>query len=243
MKKYSLFSIIQQGVRKNKGWPRAFGTANPDDEYEIIIVGGGGHGLATAYYLAKNHGITRVAVLEAGWIGAGNAARNMTIIRCNYSHPVSVRFYERSLRLWERLAQVLNFNVMFNKQGVLCLLHSQAELASAEYLTGNWTGTPALEILTPAQVYARLPAINSQACHPVHGALYQATGGTVRHDAVIWAYARAASRLGVDVVEHTPVKKILVEGGQVKGVQTAQGCVYAPIVAIAAAGDSTSLAA
>lgn len=243
MKKYSLFSIIQQGVRKNKGWPRAFGTVNPDDEYEIIIVGGGGHGLATAYYLAKNHGITRVAVLEAGWIGAGNAARNMTIIRSNYTHPVSVRFYERSLRLWEGLAQELNFNVMFNQQGVLSLLHSFAEHASANQLVAQWTGSPPLEILTPDQIQARLPAINLTPCHRIYGALFQPSGGTVRHDAVIWAYARAASHLGVEIMEDTPVKEILVKGGQVYGVLTTKGVIQAPVVALATAGDSTALAA
>src|SRR6185312_7760646 len=198
--RYSIFSLLRQAARRQRGWTPAWRDADPKDAYEAIIVGGGGHGLATAYYLAKVHGMRRIAVLEKGGIGLGNAGRNTTIIRTNYLLPGNIPFYELSLKLWEGLEQELNYNAMVSQRGVLNLCHSDAQ-RDAFARRGNAMrlhGVDA-ELLDAAAVRRMLPTLDfDNARFPIRGGLLQRRGGTARHDAVVWGYARAASALGVD---------------------------------------------
>jgi sarcosine oxidase subunit beta len=211
----------------------------------VIIVGGGGHGLATAYYLAKNHGVTRVAVIERGWIGGGNTGRNTTIVRSNYLYPESARLYDFSLQLYEDLSQELNFNIMLSQRGLVLLAHSRHDLnAMSRWANAMRMNGIAAELLTRDEVGALAPALDlsPRARLPVLGGFTQRRAGTARHDAVAWGYARAASALGVDIIQNCEVVDFIKDGGRVVGVNTNRGRIRAERVGIAAAGHSSVLA-
>ncbi|MGF6233236.1 heterotetrameric sarcosine oxidase beta subunit [Inquilinus ginsengisoli] len=243
--RYSIFSVLGQALRGQKGWTPAWRDASPKPDYDVIIVGGGGHGLATAHYLAKEHGIIRVAVLEKGWIGGGNVGRNTTIIRSNYLLPGNIPFYEWSMKLWEGLEQDLNYNAMVSQRGVLNLFHSDAQ-RDAYARRGNAMrlhGVDA-ELLDREQVRALVPLLDfDNGRFPIQGGLLQRRGGTVRHDAVAWGYARAADSRGVDIVQNCEVTGIAVEDGAVVGVETTRGRIRAGKVGLACAGNSSRVAA
>jgi sarcosine oxidase subunit beta len=241
---YSVFSLLKNAVAGNRLWTPAWRDPQPKASYDTLIVGGGGHGLATAYYLAKEHGVTDVAVLEKGYVGSGNVGRNTTIIRSNYMLPPNTHFYEKSLKLWEGLEQDINYNAMVSQRGVLNLYHSDGQ-RDAYARRGNamrLAGVDA-ELLDAAAVRAMVPGLDmDNARFPVKGGLLQRRGGTVRHDAVAWGYARAADRRGVDILQHTEVTGIRVERGRVIGVETTRGFVGARRVGLAAAGNSGRVA-
>src|SRR3984885_1533873 len=222
MTTYSALRVLIEGLRGQTGWTPAWRSPTPRSRYDVVIVGGGGHGLATAYYLAKVHGIRKVAVLERGWIGGGNAGRNTTIIRSNYGLDGNIPFYEWSMKLWEGLEQDLNYNAMISQRGVLNLYHSDAQ-RDAYARRGNamrMHGVDA-ELLNADTVRQMLPFIDFEnARFPVSGGLLQRRGGTARHDAVVWGYARAASDRGVDIIQNCEVTGFLRDGERVSGVQT-----------------------
>lgn len=241
---YSWLSILKNGFTGQKGWTPAWRDAAPKPAYDVIIVGGGGHGLATAYYLAKVHGITNVAVIEKEYIGSGNAGRNTTIIRSNYLLPGNEPFYEWSMKLWEGLEQELNYNTMVSQRGILNLFHSDAQ-RDAYARRGNamrLAGADS-ELLDQRQVRAMYPFLDfDNARFPVQGGLLQRRGGTARHDAVVWGYARAADRLGVDIVQNCEVTGFLREGEAIVGVETSRGPIRAGKVGLAVAGSSSRVA-
>ncbi|MCP5157180.1 MAG: sarcosine oxidase subunit beta family protein [Ectothiorhodospiraceae bacterium] len=244
--RYSFLALAANALRGHRRWRPAWRSPQPQRGYEVVIVGGGGHALATAYYLAKLHGVTDVAVLERGWIGGGNTGRNTTIVRSNYLHDANAHFYEHSLKLWEGLSRDLNYNVMFSPRGVLNLAHSDGQLETYSR-RGNamrMNGIDAV-LLDREQVRAMVPDLDCspQARYPVHGGLLQPRGGTARHDAVAWGFARAASALGVDIIQQCEVTGIRVEAGRVQGVETTRGYIGASKVAIAVAGHSSRVAA
>ena len=218
---------------------------SPKTHYDIIIVGGGGHGLATAYYLAAEHRITNVAVLEKGWIGGGNTGRNTTIVRSNYLWDETARLYEKSLKLWEGLSKELNFNVMFSQRGVMNLGHSLQDMRDI-YRRSNANRLNGIdsEILTPAEIKRKVPVMNTSANarYPVLGASFQPRGGVARHDAVAWGFARAADARGVDIIQNCEVTGFAIEDGAVTGVETSRGKIYANKVGVVAAGHSSVLA-
>jgi sarcosine oxidase subunit beta len=243
---YSALALLRGALSSHRHWRPAWGSPEPKAAYDIVIVGAGGHGLATAYYLAKNHGITSVAVLERGWLGGGNTGRNTTVVRSNYLFPESARLYDFSLKLYEGLARELNFNVMLSQRGHVMLAHSRHDLESMS----RWVNTMHMHgidaaLLTRAEVGARAPALDLSpaARFPVLGGFLQPRGGTARHDAVAWGYARAASKLGVDIIQECEVTGFLRgAAGEVTGVETTRGRIRAGRVAIAAAGHSSVLA-
>ena len=242
---YSLWRVAREALRGNTGWEPAWRDPAPKPRYDVIVVGGGGHGLATAHYLAKLHGITNVAVLEKSWIGSGNAGRNTTIIRSNYLLPGNEVFYEHSMKLWEGLEQDLNFNTMVSQRGVLNLFHSDSERDAAAR-RGNSMRLHGAdgELLDAAQVRAMVPLLDfDNARFPITGGLLQRRGGTARHDAVVWGYARAADRRGVDIIQNCEVTGIRVEGGRVRGLETTRGYIAAGKVGLACAGNTSRVAA
>lgn len=243
--KYSAWSLLKGAFSGHRQWTPAWREATPKAAYDVIIVGGGGHGLATAYYLAKNHGISNVAVLERGWIGGGNTGRNTTVVRSNYLYPESARLYDFSLKLYESLSQTLNFNIMLSQRGMLTLAHSRHDLE----VMSRWANAMLMngvdaDLLTRDQVRAAAPALDlsSQARFPILGGFNQARGGTARHDAVVWGYARGASALGVDIVQNCEVQGFIKEHGRVVGVNTNVGQILSERIGIAAAGHSSVLA-
>jgi heterotetrameric sarcosine oxidase beta subunit len=242
---YSLLTLARQALRSHRGWQPAWRDAAPRQNYDVIIVGGGGHGLATAHYLAKEHGIRNVAVVEKGWIGSGNAGRNTTIIRSNYLLPGNEPFYEWSMKLWEGLEQDLNYNVMVSQRGVLNLYHSDAQ-RDAFARRGNamhLAGADA-ELLDADAVRRMLPLLAfDNARFPIKGGLLQRRGGTARHDAVVWGYARGASDRGIDIIQNCEVTGFRRNGNRIVGVETTRGTIYAGKVGLAVAGSSSRVAA
>jgi sarcosine oxidase subunit beta len=243
--RYSIFSLARNALTGHRDWTPTWRDAEPREAYDVLIIGGGGHGLSTAYYLAKEFGIRNVAVLEKGWIGGGNVGRNTTIVRSNYLLPGNIPFYEFSLKLWERLEQDFNYNAMVSQRGVLNLYHSDAQ-RDAYARRGNAMrlhGVDA-ELLDREQVRAMLPFADfDNARFPIQGGLLQRRGGTVRHDAVAWGYARGASDRGVDIVQNCEVTGCLMEGGRIAGVETTRGTIRANRIGMAVAGSTSRVAA
>ncbi len=246
MGSYSAFSVIRHGLSGNKGWSRAWRDPAPKPAYDVLIVGGGGHGLATAYYLAKEHGIRNVAVVEKGWLGGGNTGRNTTIVRSNYMMPGNTRFYERSMKLWEQLSQDLNFNVMISQRGQYVLCHSPSQMDAARR-RGNVMRANGIdaELFDRNEVRERLPYLDysENARFPTRGALYHGRAGTARHDAVAWGYARGADQQGVDIIQQCEVLDYLWDRGKIVGVETSKGPIRAAKVGLAVAGHTGYLAA
>ena len=230
----------------HQGWEQAWRSPDPKPEYDVIIIGGGGHGLATAYYLAREHGITNVAVLEKGWIGGGNTGRNTTIIRSNYLWDESAHLYEKSLQLYEGLSQELNYNIMLSQRGVLNLAHNLHDLREISRRVNaiRLNGIDS-EMLGTEDVQRMVPILDcsKNARYPVLGASLQKRGGVARHDGVAWGFARAADARGVDIIQKCEVTGILREGGKVTGVETSRGTIKSPKVAIVTAGHSSHVAA
>jgi sarcosine oxidase subunit beta len=241
---YNAFRILKEGLTGNKGWGPVWRKPEPKSGYDVIIIGGGGHGLSTAYYLAKNHGITNVAVLEKGYIGSGNIGRNTTIVRANYFLPGNSEFYSHSLKLWEGLEAELNYNVMMSQRGIINLFHSDGQ-RDAFARRGNMMinqGDDA-ELLSPDELRKHSPYLDFENTRfPIYGGLYHPRGGSARHDAVAWGYARGADQLGVDLIENCEVTGIDVENGVVKGVQTARGPIRARKLGVVTAGRSSQVA-
>jgi sarcosine oxidase subunit beta len=243
MQKFSIWSLARNALGYHEGWQRQWRAPEPQREYEAVVVGGGGHGLATAYYLAKLHGLRRIAVVERGWLGGGNTARNTTIVRSNYLWDEATHLYEKSMKLWEGLSQDLNYNVMFSQRGVMNLGHTLQDMRDIERrVTANRLNGVDAEVLSPQQIQAMLPFINLNTRYPVLGASYQRRAGVARHDAVAWGFARAADALGVDLLQNCEVTGIRREGGAVVGLDTARGFIRTKKVAIVAAGHSSVLA-
>ncbi|RUU48383.1 sarcosine oxidase subunit beta [Mesorhizobium sp. M6A.T.Ca.TU.002.02.2.1] len=241
MAEYSAFSLLKNALTGNKDWKPAWRKPDPKASYDVIVIGGGGHGLSTAYYLAKEHGITNVAVLEKGWLGSGNVGRNTTAVRSNYLLPANTRFYEHSMKLWENLSHDLNYNVMFSQRGCLNLAHTPAQLDDLAR-RGNamrHLGVDA-ELMTTAEIARLIPAldVSGAARFPVVGGLMQPRAGTARHDAVAWGYARGADRRGVDIIENCEVTGFLRDGDRISGVSTSRGEIRAKKVAVAVAGST-----
>jgi sarcosine oxidase subunit beta len=242
---YSAWALLREGLRGQRGWRPAWRERALEPEYEVVVIGGGGHGLATAYYLARTHGIRRVAVLEKGWIGGGNTGRNTTIIRSNYFHPQSAALYDLSVDLYHGLTRELNYNLMFSPRGMLEIAHSEADLdgmaraANAMRINGI-----DIELLDRATTLRMAPLLDAspRARWPVRGALLQRRAGTARHDAVAWGYARAADALGVHIVQGCEVTGFLTEGGRLAALETTRGTVRAERFGMAVAGSSSALA-
>lgn len=244
MRKYSVFAIAREAARHHSGWERAWRSPTPKASYDAVIVGAGGHGLATAYYLGKNFGITNVAVIEKGWLGGGNTGRNTTIIRSNYLQDASAAIYEKSRSLYETLSQDLNYNIMFSPRGVIMLAQTHHEVrgylrtAHANALQGVDT-----RFIDKHEVKKLVPIMNIDGPrYPVLGGLYQPRGGTARHDAVAWGYARACSDMGMDIIQQTEVTGVRVEGGAVAGVETSKGFIGCKKLGGVVAGHSSVLA-
>jgi len=246
MQAYSLLSLVRNGLAYHQGWQQAWRSPSPKSEYDAVIVGGGGHGLATAYYLAKEHGLRNIAVLEKGWIGGGNTGRNTTIVRSNYLWDEAAQLYENAVKLWENLSQELNFNVMYSPRGVFNLGHTLQDMRDIERrVNANRLNGIDGEVVTRAQLARMIPALNVDpgARYPVLGASLQRRGGTARHDAVAWGYARGADARGVDILQQCEVTAIRRENGSVTGVETSRGFIKARKVGIVTAGNTSVLAA
>jgi sarcosine oxidase subunit beta len=243
--KYSAFSLVRNALGHNRSWQPAWRKPAPKPRYDAIVVGGGGHGLATAYYLAKDHGMRNVAVLEKGWIGGGNTGRNTTIVRSNYLWTEASLLYEKSMQLWERLSQDLNYNVMFSQRGVYNLGHSLQDMRDIERrVNANRLNGIDAEVVGPGQIRKAIPLINTSADarYPILGASLQRRAGVARHDAVAWGFARAADRLGVDIIEQCEVTGISRDGSKVTGVETTRGRIEAPKIGVVVAGNASVLA-
>lgn len=243
--RYSVFSLLAQALQGHKGWTPAWRDPAPKAEYDVIIIGGGGHGLATAHYLASRHDITNVAVLEKGYLGSGNVGRNTTIIRSNYLLPGNTPFYELSMKLWEGLEADLNYNAMVSQRGVINLYHSDGQ-RDAYARRGNAMRLAGVdsELLGREQVRAMLPYLDyDNARFPIQGGLLQRRGGSARHDAVAWGYARAADSRGVDLIQNCEVTGITIVNGRAVGVETSRGPIRAKKIAMAVAGNSSRVAA
>jgi sarcosine oxidase, subunit beta len=243
MQHYSFFNLARLALSGNRGWKPVWRQTELKRKYDVLIVGGGGHGLATAYYLAKNHKVGRVAVLEKGWIGGGNTGRNTQVVRSNYFYSASSSFFDHSLKLYEDLGVELNFNVMLSQRGLIALAHSEHELE----ISRRWWNAIRMngidsEMLTPQEIQRLVPPVNLQARFPIVGGFMQRRAGICRHDAVVWGYARAASALGVDIVQNCEVLGFDIAGDRVRGVNTSRGPISAGKVVMNIAGYSSGLA-
>ena len=243
MQKFSAWSLLKEAFGGQQGWQPQWRRAAPKAEYDAVIVGGGGHGLGAAYYLAAEHGLTNIAVVEKGWIGGGNTGRNTTIIRSNYLFDESAQLYDHSVKLWETLSQVLNYNVMFSPRGVMMLAHTVHDVqVFKRHIHANRANGVDNEWLTPEEAKAYCPPLNigDDIRYPVMGAALQRRGGTARHDAVAWGYARAADALGVDIIENCEVTGIRRDAnGAVEGIETTRGAIRTRKVGVSAAGHSS----
>lgn len=246
MQKYSGFGLLRNALSHHENWQAVWRNPRPRKKYDVIVVGGGGHGLATAYYLAKVHGVTNVAVLEKGYLGGGNTARNTTIVRSNYLWDEAAHLYEHAMKLWEGLSQELNYNVMFSQRGVLNLGHTLQDMRDIERrVNANRLNGIDGEVLDAQQVQDIVPILDcsSRARYPVMGASWQPRGGVARHDAVAWGYARGADSLGVDLIQQCEVTDLTIENGTIRGVETRQhGTILAERVGCVVAGHSSVLA-
>ena len=243
--RYSLLSLAENAAKGHRDWPQAWRSPEPRPHYDVIIVGGGGHGLATAYYLAKNHGITNVAVLEKGWIGGGNTGRNTTVVRSNYLFPESAAFYDHSVKLYEGLSKELNYNIMFSQRGMITLAHTRHDLEAQR----RWANAMRMngvdsDLLSQEEMREHVPVLDysPSARFPVIGGFIQRRGGTARHDAVAWGYARAADALGVDIIQNCEVTGFDCGADGVRAVRTSRGAIGACKVGLVASGHSTVLA-
>jgi sarcosine oxidase subunit beta len=244
MKGYSAFSLLRNALNGHRSWKPVWRTPKLKDSYDVVIIGGGGHGLSTAYYLASKHGVRNIAVLEKGFLGGGNTGRNTQVTRSNYFWPQSAAFFDHSLKLYEGLSLDLNFNVMLSQRGVLTLAHSHHEME----LMRRWANAIRIngidsELLTPQAIKKAVPLINLEARFPVHGGFVQRRAGISRHDAVAWGFARAADSYGVDIIQQCEVTGFDIANGVVKGVETTRGSIKAGKVSIAVAGHSSVIAA
>jgi len=246
MQKYSGFGLLKHALTHHENWQRVWRNPIPKKKYDVVIVGGGGHGLATAYYLAKVHGITNIAVLEKGYLGGGNTARNTTIVRSNYLWDESAKLYEHAMKLWEGLSQDLNYNVMFSQRGVLNLGHTLQDMRDIERrVNANRLNGIDGEVLDPQQIKEIVPMMDcsDQPRYPIMGASWQPRGGVARHDAVAWGYARAADALGVDLIQQCEVVDIITEDGAATGVMTnSHGVIEAGRIGCVTAGNSSVMA-
>ena len=244
MRRYSAYAIAKEAANHHQGWERAWRSPEPKKKYDAIIVGAGGHGLATAYYLGKNHGLKNVAVIEKGWLGGGNTGRNTTIIRSNYLQDPSAAIYEKARSLYETMSQDLNYNVMFSPRGVIMLAQTHHEVRGYQRTAhANQHQGVSTRFITPAEVKKLVPIINLDGPrYPVLGGLWQARGGTARHDAVAWGYARACSDMGMDIIQKCEVTGVRSSNGQVMGVETTKGPIDCDKLGIVVAGHSGVLA-
>ena len=243
--KYSALSLIKNAFSGHQKWPNIVSPSKLKSSYDIVIVGAGGHGLATAYYLAKNHDINNVLVLDSGWIGGGNTGRNTTIVRSDYLLNASFKLKNYALQLWKSLSQELNFNLMYSPRGYIDLAHSDGELEHFLSRANSMRlGGANAEILSCNEIAAMVPSINlnQDTRYPISGALYQPDGGVVRHDAVAWGFARSASSAGIDIVQNCAVTDLIIEDNTIRGVNTAQGKILCNKVLVSAAGASSTLA-
>lgn len=243
MKGYSFLSLARQALGAHQGWPPAWRSPEPKKNYDVVIIGAGGHGLATAWYLAKKHAVKNIAVLDKGWLGGGNSGRNTQITRSNYFWPQSAAFFDHSLKLYEGLSQELNFNVMLSQRGLLTLAHSQHEMEGIR----RWANAIQInevdaEVLAPAEIKKLVPMIDLDCRFPVYGGFIQRRGGISRHDAVVWGFARAANALGVDIIQQCEVTGFDIQSSRVKAVNTTHGRIGADKVSFAVAGNTSQLA-
>jgi len=243
-KKYSFFSILKNSLSYNENWKKMWRSPEPRKFYDIIIVGGGGHGLGTAYYLAKEHGLKNIAVIEKGWLGGGNTGRNTTIIRSNYLWDESAHLYEHSLKLWENLSTELNYNIMFSQRGVMNLAHNEHDVKEIKRrVSANKLNGLDSQWVDPKQIKKLVPIMNTENLrYPVLGASFQPRGGVARHDAVAWGYAMRSDEMGVDIIQNCEVKKIRTKNGKVQGVETSKGIIRAKRVGVVASGHTSVLA-
>ena len=245
MKRYSIFNIARNALSFHEKWPQAWRSPELKSSYDVVIVGGGGHGLATAYYLAKNHGITNIAVIEKNYIGSGNTGRNTEVVRSNYLWDEAAHLYEFSLKLWENLSTELNFNLMFSQRGVLRLGHSLQEMRDINRLvTSNHLNGIDSQILSPEDIKSLVPIINlsSDVRYPVLGGALQKRGGTARHDALVWGYTGAADAYGVEIIQNCEVTGIRQESGRISGIETTKGLIKTKKIGVCVAGNSGVLA-
>ena len=243
-KKYSIFSIAKNALKGHKDWPKMWRSPEPREFYDVIIIGAGGHGLGTAYYLAKEHGLKNIAVIEKGWLGGGNTGRNTTIIRSNYLWDDSAHLYEHSLKLWENLSTELNYNVMFSQRGVMNLAHNEHDIKEIKrrVSANNLNGIDSLW-LSKEEIQKKVPIMNTDNLrYPVLGASYQPRGGTARHDAVAWGFAMRADEMGVDIIQNCEAHQIKTKNGKIEGVETSRGFIRANKVGVVASGHTGVLA-
>ncbi len=243
-KKYSIFSLAKNALSGHKDWPKMWRSPEPREFYDVIIIGGGGHGLGTAYYLAKEHGLKNIAVIEKGWLGGGNTGRNTTIIRSNYLWDDSAHLYEHSLKLWENLSSELNYNVMFSQRGVMNLAHNEHDIKEIKrrVSANNLNGIDSFW-LSKEEIQKKVPIMNTDNLrYPVLGASYQPRGGVARHDAIAWGFAMRADEMGVDIIQNCEAYQIRTKNGTIEGVETSKGFLRANKIGVVASGHTGVLA-